>query len=60
MMKKNIGKVIQVKNYVGLIQLDCGYQIQVLPKVITHDTELIKKTFIRMLQIVKEFSLSTF
>lgn len=55
MVKKNIGKVIQVKNYVGLIQLDCGYQIQVLPKVITPDTELIKKTFIRMLQSLKNF-----
>lgn len=54
-MKKNIGKVIQVKNYVGLIQLDCGYQIQILPKVITHDTELIKKTFIQMLQSLKNF-----
>ena len=30
---KGIGNVIQAKNFVGLIQLESGYQIQILPKV---------------------------
>lgn len=31
--KRNIGKVVSIKNYVGLIQMKNGYQVQVLPKI---------------------------
>ena len=31
--KKGVGNVIQARNYVGLVQLESGYQIQVLPKI---------------------------
>ena len=31
--KRNVGDVVSVKNYVGLIQMKNGYQIQVLPKI---------------------------
>ena len=29
---KGLGNVIQAKNFVGLIQLESGYQIQILPQ----------------------------
>jgi 5-methylcytosine-specific restriction enzyme subunit McrC len=32
-VRRNVGKVIQAKNYVGLIQMKSGFQIQVLPKI---------------------------
>lgn len=32
-VKKGVGDVIQAKNYVGMVQLDSGYQVQVLPKI---------------------------
>ena len=31
--KRNIGEVVSIKNYVGLIQMKNGFQIQVLPKI---------------------------
>lgn len=31
--KRNVGDVVTIKNYVGLIQMKNGYQVQVLPKV---------------------------
>lgn len=31
--KRNIGDVITIRNYVGLIQIKNGYQVQVLPKI---------------------------
>ena len=31
--KRNIGNVVTMSNYVGIIQLKSGYQIQVLPKI---------------------------
>ena len=31
--KRNVGNVVTVKNYVGLIQMNNGYQVQVLPKI---------------------------
>ena len=31
--KRNVGDVVTIKNYVGLIHLSNGYQIQVLPKI---------------------------
>ena len=37
--KRNVGDVITTKNYVGLIQMQNGYQIQVLPKISFGDGE---------------------
>ncbi len=31
--KKGVGDVIQAKNYVGVIRLESGYQVQILPKI---------------------------
>lgn len=62
--RRNVGKVIQAKNYVGLIQLKSGYQIQVLPKISFNedDTEncKTKKVFLRMLRSMKDFPSKAF
>ena len=31
--KRNIGEVISIRNYVGLIQMNNGMQIEILPKI---------------------------
>lgn len=49
--KKNIGKVITAKNYVGVIALDDGTIIEILPKICGEDDiEKVKKLLIRMLK----------
>ena len=49
--KKNVGKVITAKNYVGVIALDDGTIIEILPKICGEDdTEEVKKLLIRMLK----------
>ncbi len=58
--RRNIGDVISFKNYVGMIQLKNGFQIQVLPKIDfgfdedkgNSDT---KKLFLKMLRSMKDF-----
>ena len=58
--KRNIGDIITIKNYVGLIQLKNGFQIQVLPKISFSSGEDInseetKKIFLKMLRSMKDF-----
>ena len=56
--RRNLGDTITVKNYVGLIQLKSGFQIQILPKVDLSDDEdnsETKKVFLKMLRSLKEF-----
>lgn len=58
--KRNIGEIITIKNYVGLIQMKDGFQIQVLPKISFIDgedknDEQTKKIFLRMLRSMKDF-----
>ncbi len=56
--RRNLGDTITVKNYVGLIQLKSGFQIQILPKVDLSDDEdnsETKKIFLKMLRSLKEF-----
>ena len=58
--KKPYGDVITVKNYVGLIQLKNGFQIQVLPKISFDEgedsgNERTKRVFLRMLRSMKDF-----
>ena len=56
--RRNLGDTITVKNYVGLIQLKSGFQIQILPKVDLSDDEdnsETKKVFLKMLRSLKDF-----
>lgn len=57
--KKGVGDVIQAKNYVGLIQMESGFQVQILPKIdLIDDTDPEKSTsrvFIEMLKSMKDF-----
>jgi len=59
--KRNVGKVISIKNYVGLIQLKSGFQLQILPKIslgeMQEDKNNIqtKKIFLEMLKSTKDF-----
>ena len=60
----NVGQVITVKNYVGLIQMKNGYQIQVLPKIsLASDDEgnrETKRVFLKMLRCMKDFPSKVF
>ena len=38
--RRNVGEVVTIKNYVGLIQLKNGFQIQVLPKIVRQEHRL--------------------
>lgn len=63
--KRNIGNVITVKNYVGLIQLQNGYQIQVLPKISfagdeDSENKKTKQIFLKMLKSMKDFPIKVF
>ena len=62
--KKNVGDVISVNNYVGLIQINNGCQIQILPKIdFINDDEHFdktKKVFLRMLRCLKDFPSKVF
>lgn len=63
--RRNVGDIISVNNYVGLIQMRNGYQIQVLPKIDLGDSDdsgnqLTKKVFLRMLRSMKDFPCKIF
>ena len=63
--KRNVGEVITIKNYVGLIQMKNGYQIQVLPKIdfgsnVDAENQDTKKVFLRMLRSLKDFPSKVF
>lgn len=57
--RRNVGEVVSIKNYVGLIQMKNGFQIQVLPKIsFGEEDEGNKKTkqvFLKMLCSMKDF-----
>lgn len=59
--KRNIGKTITIKNYVGLIQLKSGFKLQILPKISLgvlqedNNNTQTKKIFLEMLKSMKEF-----
>ncbi|CRK83015.1 McrC family protein [Neobacillus massiliamazoniensis] len=59
-IRRNVGKVIQAKNYVGLIQMKSGLQVQILPKISYSEIEDTKKTFLRMLRSMKDFPTKVF
>lgn len=63
--KRNVGRVITIKNYVGLIQLKNGYQIQVLPKINFSSSKDVcnedtKRIFLKMLRSMKDFPSKVF
>lgn len=63
--KRNVGDVVTVKNYVGLIQMENGYQIQILPKISfdvgeDQNNREIKRVFLKMLRSMKDFPSKVF
>ena len=63
--RRNVGNLISVNNYVGLIQMQNGYQIQVLPKIdfgMASDrrNEETKRVFLKMLRSMKDFPSKVF
>lgn len=63
--RRNVGDIISVNNYVGLIQTHNGYQIQVLPKidfgtVDDFGNRETKRVFLRMLRSMKDFPCKVF
>ena len=63
--RRNVGDIISVNNYVGLIQMQNGYQVQVLPKIDfgtdpDRGNEETKRVFLRMLRSMKDFPSKVF
>ena len=63
--RRNVGDIISVNNYVGLIQMQNGYQIQVLPKIDfgtdpDSGNQETKRVFLRMLRSMKDFPSKVF
>ena len=62
--RRNVGDIISVNSYVGLIQMNNGYQVQVLPKIdFGKDDENLaetKRVFLRMLRSMKDFPSKVF
>lgn len=62
--KKSMGKIIRAKNYVGVLQLPSGNQIQILPKI--HNAsraaseEESKQILMKMLKTLRDFPSKTF
>lgn len=55
---RNVGDVISLRSYVGLIEMQNGYQIQILPKIDLGDRQddsETKRIFLRMLRSMKDF-----
>lgn len=62
--RRNVGDIISVNSYVGLIQMQNGYQVQVLPKIDFGSNDLnlteTKRVFLRMLRSMKDFPSKVF
>lgn len=59
--KKNIGKCIYAKNYVGVLMLKDGTQIEILPKIYNVDNlSETKKIFYKMIKLVYNVSYKKF
>jgi len=61
-VKKNrqFGEYVTFKNYVGLVELDNGLQIEILPKIEMVSDEEVKRIFLNMLKSMKDFEGRTF
>lgn len=57
--QRHIGELISVQNYVGIIEMENGFQIQILPKISFDEEDTgnqkTKKIFINMLKSMKDF-----
>ena len=58
--KKNVGKIIRAKNYVGVLQLNNDVQLQILPKIHGGTLADSKKTFLKMLKTLRDFPSKSF
>ena len=63
--KRNVGDVVTIKNYVGIIQMKNGYQVQILPKIsfVKGEDPVHKETkriFLKMLRSMKDFPSKVF
>ncbi|WP_339317613.1 McrC family protein [Paenibacillus sp. FSL R10-2734] len=62
--KRGIGKVISARNYVGLITMKNGTEIEILPKIYSRNDESsaddTKKVFLHMLRSLKEMPFKHF
>ena len=62
--KRPVGDIINIKNYVGLIQMSNGFQVQMLPKISFDDddsgNEKTKRIFLKMLKSMKDFPSKVF
>ena len=62
--RRNVGDIISVNSYVGLIQMHNGYQVQVLPKIDLGmddgDLAQTKRVFLKMLRSMKDFPSKVF
>lgn len=63
--KRNVGEIVVAKNYVGLIQMENGFQIQILPQISFSDNEdpqnrETKKIFLKMLRSIKDLPFKSF
>lgn len=63
--RRNVGDIISIRNYVGLIQLQSGFQLQILPKIpfiSDNDPGSIntKRIFLKMLRTMKDFPCKVF
>ena len=62
--KRNVGDVVSIKNYVGLIQMKNGFQLQVLPKIDFGEEDegniQTKRIFLKMLRSMKDFPCKVF
>lgn len=57
--KRNVGDIVSFNNYVGMVQLPGGLQIEILPKVDfgtdEDDVSKTKKVLLKMLRAMKDF-----
>lgn len=63
--KRNLGEVVSIRNYVGLIQMNNGFQIEVLPKISLGERDdegykETKKVFLKMIRSLKDFPSKVF
>ena len=62
---KRAGETVRLKNYVGLIQMKDGFQIQILPKIdflseSDTDNSKTREIFLKMLRSLKDFPAKAF
>jgi 5-methylcytosine-specific restriction enzyme subunit McrC len=57
--KRNIGDIVSINNYVGVIQMKNGFQVQILPKIdlggYDNGNTQTKSVFVNMLKSMKDF-----